>query len=209
MPDCDYCGEGFADEDAYLDHLAAEHEGELGSIDRRRVADRTEDGGGLPFGPLVLVGLLVLAGGLVFWVTFFMGGGNASTSAGTFSDPVQQPSNVGGVHAHGPMTVVVDGDEIDFSRDRFQVRQTGERAFHFERGDGTQYHLHANGVTVEYALESLDIGVRESALAYQDTVYNESSGDIVRYTVNGQEVNPERYTIQPDDDVRVVVNSSS
>ena len=42
MPDCDYCEESFADEDAYLDHLADVHEGELGAIDRRRVADRAE-----------------------------------------------------------------------------------------------------------------------------------------------------------------------
>ena len=75
MPECDYCGESFADEDAYLDHLAAGHEGELGRIDRQRVADRDpSDGGGLSLGPVVLVGLLVLAGGLVVWVTFFMGG---------------------------------------------------------------------------------------------------------------------------------------
>jgi hypothetical protein len=34
MPNCDYCGDSFADEDAYLDHLATDHdESELGSIE--------------------------------------------------------------------------------------------------------------------------------------------------------------------------------
>lgn len=78
MPDCDYCGESFADEDAYLAHLGAEHAGELGPIDRRRVAasgGAGDDEGGFPLGPTVLVGLLVLSGVLVVWVTFFMGAG--------------------------------------------------------------------------------------------------------------------------------------
>jgi len=74
MPDCDYCKESFGDEDAYLAHLATEHEGELGAIDRRRVESRDGDDGGLSAGPVVLVGLLVLSGVLVVWVTFFMGG---------------------------------------------------------------------------------------------------------------------------------------
>jgi len=80
MPECDYCGESFADEDAYLDHLAAAHEGELGRIDRRRVADHQGASGdgdeGVGLGPVILVGLLALAGVLVVYVTFFMGGGN-------------------------------------------------------------------------------------------------------------------------------------
>jgi hypothetical protein len=74
MPECDYCEEAFDDEDGYLDHLAAEHEADLGAIDRRRVeAHDADDGGGLSLGPVVLVALLVLSGMLVVWVTFFMG----------------------------------------------------------------------------------------------------------------------------------------
>jgi hypothetical protein len=83
MPECDYCGESFADEDAYFEHLAAEHEGELGRIDQRRVADHdASDEGGISLGPVVLVGLLVLAGGLVVWVTFFMGGSDGPSGDG-------------------------------------------------------------------------------------------------------------------------------
>jgi hypothetical protein len=75
MPECDYCEASFGDEDAYLDHLAAEHEGELGAIDRRRVEAHDGDGdGGLSLGPVVLVALLALSGALVVWVTFFTGG---------------------------------------------------------------------------------------------------------------------------------------
>jgi hypothetical protein len=94
MPECDYCEESFDDEDGYLDHLAAEHEGELGAIDRRRVEARDADGGGgLSLGPVVLVTLLVLSGVLVVWVTFFMGGnGGAGTDPGE-SGPREIPDD--------------------------------------------------------------------------------------------------------------------
>lgn len=206
MPECDYCGESFGDEDAYLDHLAAEHEGELGSIDRRRVAGRDGDDGGFPVGPVALVGLLVLAGGLVVWVTFFMGSGGASANGAPFEDPVEDPSNLGGVHSHGPMTVVVDGRQLDFSQEQYQLQAD---AFHFEGGDGSRYHLHAEGVTLEFALESLGIGVQRDALAFDGTVYNESRGHTVVYEVNGEPVDPETYTLQQGDSVRVVANRSA
>ncbi|MFC7248986.1 DUF3105 domain-containing protein [Halomicroarcula sp. GCM10025324] len=62
MVDCDYCSEAFEDEDGYLSHLAAEHEGELGSIDKRRVAQHTsDDGDGFPV-VLVAVGVVVALG---------------------------------------------------------------------------------------------------------------------------------------------------
>jgi hypothetical protein len=81
MPECDYCGESLGDKDAYLSHLASEHEGELSAIDQRRVADHDDGGSGFPVGPVVLVGLLGLAGGLVIWVTFFMGVGGGNGGA--------------------------------------------------------------------------------------------------------------------------------
>jgi hypothetical protein len=75
MPECEYCEESFGAEDEYLDHLAAEHEGDLGAIDRRRVqAHEDESSSGLSLGPAVLLVLLVLSGVLVVWVAFFMGG---------------------------------------------------------------------------------------------------------------------------------------
>jgi hypothetical protein len=59
MEDCDYCEESFDDEPAYLDHLAAEHEGELGRIDRRRVQQRTTDDEGRSTVTYVGLGLAV------------------------------------------------------------------------------------------------------------------------------------------------------
>lgn len=84
MPDCDYCGESFDGEDAYLNHLADEHMGELGPIDRRKVE---EHGGGtddllssIPTGPLALVFVIGVSIALIVYVTFFFGSGSGSTN---------------------------------------------------------------------------------------------------------------------------------
>jgi len=76
MVDCDYCGASFDGEDAYLDHLAESHEGELGAIDQRRVDSRgSDDDSGVSL-TLVAAGVvLVLAVGAAIYVTQLSGGG--------------------------------------------------------------------------------------------------------------------------------------
>lgn len=87
MPDCDYCEASFDDEEEYLAHLQAEHEGELGRIDRRRVeeAGRTDEEGGLPTGPIIL-GLVLLVAVAVVAYTVAVGGGGTDGAA-TDADP--------------------------------------------------------------------------------------------------------------------------
>lgn len=117
MPDCDYCWEEFDGEDAYLDHLAAEHEGELSAIDERRVEEYTGGSGGLtedgfPVGPVVLVALIVGVGALVVYVTFFMGGtttasGLPDSGDGDVISQVQSEGGAGTGH-------VDPGEEINY-----------------------------------------------------------------------------------------------
>lgn len=79
MVDCDYCSGSFDDEDSYLEHLAAEHQGELGSIDQRRVAQRTdEESGSFPLGPVVIGGIVLVTVVLLVYVTQLSGGGGAA-----------------------------------------------------------------------------------------------------------------------------------
>lgn len=90
MVDCDYCGESFGGEDAYLDHLADSHEGELGSIDQRRVDSRaSESESGLPVGAVIGGIVVVLALGAGIYVTQL--GGNSGTS-GVSPDGVEAAS---------------------------------------------------------------------------------------------------------------------
>jgi len=80
MVDCEYCGESFDGDDAYLDHPAEVHDGELGAIDRRRVKKHTggEASNSLPVGPIVIGIVVVFAIGLTAYVTQLSGDGGGS-----------------------------------------------------------------------------------------------------------------------------------
>ena len=81
MPDCSYCGESFDDDQAHLVHLREEHEGELGTIDKRRVDEELDpqDDGEFPTGPVVLGIVLAVAVAIVGYVIFIAGGTGGAT----------------------------------------------------------------------------------------------------------------------------------
>jgi len=224
MPECSYCGESFEDETSHARHLRDEHEGELGTIDQRRVEETLDDDtGGIPTGPLVL-GLVVLAAVLVVvYVVVFVGGGDASPATETTADldagaasldeVAQTPGPAGSAHEHGTIEVVIDGQEIDFSRETYQLQAD---KFHFEGGDGRIWHTHATGVTLEWAMATLNIGVSEDTVVFDGTVYRDSDpGTDVTVEVNGQPVDPQSYVLegtsaanaQNGDHVRIIVET--
>ncbi|PSQ15149.1 hypothetical protein BRD00_15480 [Halobacteriales archaeon QS_8_69_26] len=87
MHECDYCDAEFDDEDAYLDHLGDEHEGELGLIDRRRVEGK-DDEGGIAAGPIVIALVLGISIAGVLGATYlFSGGGGGAAGADTSANP--------------------------------------------------------------------------------------------------------------------------
>ncbi|WP_435319570.1 hypothetical protein [Haloarchaeobius sp. TZWSO28] len=204
MHDCDYCGDSFDAEGAYLRHLRDEHPDDLGRIEQRRVAD-LDDGDGIPTSTLALgaagVVFALIVGGLLVSLS---GGSSASAANALASDSVRQPASLGTVHQHGGMTVTIDGQSLDFSQSQYQLQ---DDYFHYENGGGSQWHVHGQGVTLEYALESLGMGVTENALAFGDDVYRSGQGSTVVYEVNGQAVNPESYVLKNGDDVRVVAEN--
>ncbi|WP_136717034.1 hypothetical protein [Halorientalis salina] len=218
MPDCNYCEESFADEEAYLEHLHAAHdEGELSRIDRRRVEQEVgyEEDGGLPTGPLIIGGLLLFTMGVLVYVTFFVWGGSG-TASGPMADVAQTPTNVGDAHEHGKINVTIDGQTLDFSQARFQNPQESP-AFHFEGGDGSAWHVHAEGVTLEYGMATLGIDVNRTAVTYQDTTYRDSDPNTnVIVQVNNESVNPATYELsgvdsatgQGGDFVRIIVETN-
>jgi sulfur carrier protein ThiS len=194
MEDCDYCGESFDGEAAYLDHLRAAHADELGPIDRRRVGDVEREGSALPVGPLALVLVIGSTVAIVAYVTFFAGGGGtASGSVGP----------AGSAHYHGSMEMSVLGERVDFSRSEYQLR---DDRFHFEAGEGTRWHAHATGVTLGYAMEALGFDVTRTSVTYEGTTYRDSDeGYDVTVAVNGNRVTPEEYVLREGDRIRVVV----
>lgn len=195
MPECDYCGDSFDDEDAYLRHLAAEHEGELSRIDQRRVDGTGSSSGsdsgmssnatvGLAGLSIVMLAAVVLTGYLV--VT----GGSSG----------EGPTDQGAVHEHGTMTATIDGEQLDLTSPEFAGADT---AFHFHGNEQQKYgdyvwHKHARGVTLQYALKTLGIEVNDAGteLTYNGTTYAErDSGTTVDIEVNGEAVEPASHDV--------------
>ncbi|MFB6227501.1 MAG: C2H2-type zinc finger protein [Halobacteriales archaeon] len=187
MSDCSYCGESFNSESDYLAHLETAHEDELGPIDRRRIGDDEEEGIGLRgiiVGALVVIPVVVVA-----YVLFFTG----NTPSSGLENPVITPTNVGSVHEHGTINVTIGGTELDFSRGAFQnAREYG--AFHFEGGDGEVWHVHAQQVTLQYAMWTLGIGVTEDSVRYDGETYTEENATVI-VEVNGEPVDPTTYEL--------------
>jgi len=205
VPDCDYCGESFDAEAARDDHLRETHRGELGRIDRRRLGLDADDAdeSGSSVGVLLLGAVLAIGVVAVAVTTFVTGGGGGAGGAG------EGPTNVGGVHYHGTVDVVIDGEAVDFSEPRYQYRTTGEDAFHFEGGDGSEWHGHAEGVTLAFAMDSVGIEVTETTVTFNGTTYDDADADTnVTVAVDGDPVTPDEYVLEDGDHIRIVVDRS-
>ncbi|MDF9746870.1 hypothetical protein [Natrinema salsiterrestre] len=202
MPECEYCDASFEDEERYNTHLETDHYDELGPIDRRRIGAETDDeNSDRPIGLIVLGVFLVVAIGVGVFV--FLSSSNGSSAE---FEAEQQPSNIGSVHTHGTIEVAIDGQQIDFSQEQYQLQAD---AFHFENGEGTRWHVHAQGVTLEYGMATLGIDVTESTVTFQGTTYRDSdSNTSVTVTVNGESVTPSDYVLREGDRVRIIADRS-
>lgn len=192
MPDCNYCEESFDDEEAYLEHLHADHdESELSRIDSRRVEQHTgaDEGGGLPTGPLIIVGILAFTGLVLVYVTFFVGGDGPPGNG----DVAQTPYGLDTVHGHGTINVTIDGRTLDFSQQQYQVQ---DDAFHFEGGNGDVWHTHAQGVTLEYAMSTLGIDVNRTTVTFDGETHSARDPNTeVVIEVDDRSVNPKTYVL--------------
>ncbi|NEU55589.1 hypothetical protein [Halorussus sp. MSC15.2] len=205
MEDCEHCGASFDDEAAYLRHLRDEHGDELGRIERRRVAELdAEDGGSNAVMYGTGIGVILL-GGLLAYLLFFSGGAPGSSGAETGGAGTNGPSAIGSVHYHGTINVSIGGERLDFSRQRFQLQAD---AFHFENGDGQRWHVHAEDVTLAYAMQTLGIEVTNETVTYDGTTYGDDPNETVEVRVNGEPVTPSEYVLQKGDHVRIVANAS-
>lgn len=212
MPECDYCEESFDSESAYLGHLEAEHEGELGRLDQRRVDD-LDEGRSLDVGAIVLA--VVVVGGLLVGVY-------AAVISGGFGSDAEGPH--GSAHEHGVMYMEVNGEPVNFAQDKYLLQ---DEHFHFDRpedrirsSDRFVWHVHSQGVTLQYALESLGMSVSDdgSELAFEGETYRDDDPDTaVRIRVDNRAVEPAEYELSgthetgakngEGDTIRVIISS--
>lgn len=189
MPECDYCGASFEEEDAYLTHLGDDHGGELGRIDRRRVEQHQRDDSSIdiPTGPAVLVGIILVAAAFVTYLT-------------VFSD---QNQAVGSTHIHGTITMTIDGEQVPVAQ------EGGSAAFHFH-GNSRQWHVEATDVSLKQALSIVGVEISEGRITYDGTTYRQAdSNTTITIEVNGRQVVPGEYILTDGDSVRITINTGS
>lgn len=209
--DCEYC-DSTVTESNYLSHLKEEHFDELSNIDRRRVVDNLGPPNRSHRNKLLVAGAVIIIGlsALIYFGAFVVFGplGSSSDGGGESYEPE---------HEHGTLTVVIDGDELDFTESQYVMQ---DECFHFHDGEGEVWHTHCDGVTLEEALETLGIQVTETAITIHGTEYNDTAPDTsVSVTVNGETVDYETYELQgvgllneardgAGDDIRIQISTT-
>jgi hypothetical protein len=113
------------------------------------------------------------------------------------------------LHVHGNISFTVDGETIDFGRDKYQ-RASHNHHFHFEGGHADPWHAHSAYVTLAYAMSTLEgINMTDDHVTYNGTAYAYEGGDAtVTIRVNGEPVDPTEYYLKDGDSVTIEITSS-
>lgn len=197
-PHCTYCGETVPD-DEYEKHLEQTHGGELTAIDQRRLGPTSGEPKTRNLALYAGVGVVVTVFVLGYGILFLGSGDDASPAA-------VQPDVANQIHEHGTITVEHDGTAVDFNQPQFIER---DGCFHFHAYDDAQvWHAHCEDVTIEYALETLGIGVTAERFSIDDQEYAEEDGDDVSVTVDGEDVDPQEYVLEGTESVEEAANGA-
>ncbi|MFP8951884.1 hypothetical protein ACLI4Z_02760 [Natrialbaceae archaeon A-arb3/5] len=207
---CPYCDESVPDS-TYEAHLRREHGEELTPIDRRRVGGH--DDGASRRNAVLYAGIgIVLAAFAVGYLVLVFGPGMTSSSAAV------QPDESAPVHEHGTIDVQYDDTVVEFDDSQYLER---DDCFHFHGyDDAAVWHTHCEGVTIEYALETLGMDVTVDRFAIGNETFAEENGDDISVTADGEDVDPQEYVLEgvesvddaaagAGDHVEIVVESSS
>jgi hypothetical protein len=108
-----------------------------------------------------------------------------AVSAATFS-PATTAAKFGGLnsaHEHAAFIVKLDGKEINFAQQKYQVRSP---YIHVENFDGTTLHKHASKAPFGEFLKSLGMNIANGCFVMDDgTQYCDTNRKLLRFFVNG------------------------
>lgn len=111
-------------------------------------------------------------------------------------------------HPHGALDVTIEGDEVDFSKEKYVK---ADEAFHFHGDEnGSRWHGHSFNITVSYAISTFPgINLTNDTLTFEGTTYREDDpGTTITVKVNGEPVNPSTYILKDGDSISIEVNTS-
>jgi hypothetical protein len=107
---------------------------------------------------------------------------------------------LGSAHEHAAFLVKIDGNIIDFSQSKYQVRSP---YIHVENGDGLTLHKHAISVPFGEFLKSVGMDIQDNCFIMDDGKKycdNDADGKKLVFLVNGQtEESAKDYVLQDGD----------
>lgn len=204
MVECKFCEKKFDSSTEMHIHWGEEHEDELNSHQKEKVKkaerereekkkDQKRTYERYAYTGIAVLAVLGLAAGAYMFMPDSAIGGTGSIG------------QAGSSHHHADFAVYVNGDRIDFSQRKYQVRD--QRA-HVEGGDGDVVHSHAQGATFEYFMNTVGIQYNATYMQASGEEYYENQTHEVRMFINREgewkEVEPKPFLFTGGDRILLV-----
>lgn len=109
---------------------------------------------------------------------------------------------LGSAHVHAVFEVMLDGQPIDFSQQKYQVRT---QYIHVEGGDGTTLHRHSSKVPVGEFFKSVNMDIRDDCFVLDNGAQFCDDSKQLRFFVNGTERSSiNDYILQDNDRILII-----
>ena len=143
---------------------------------------------------IIVPAVIVLLGIMAYAVTVY---------SGHLERPDQNFGALGSEHVHAAFAVKINGEELDFSQEKYQVQS---QYIHVENNDGNTLHRHATGVPVGEFFASLGMNVTDSCFTLENkTSYCSDGNSNLEFYVNGNKTNSiANYILKEDDRILIV-----
>ena len=148
-----------------------------------------------------ILGLLI-GGGAVYVGTMDM---HNSHSHGD-THPIGYADSADQVHVHSDFLVIVDGEQIDFTADKYQTTSEQELAedIHLHDNVGHVIHRHADDVTLGEFFDSFGYTLTNDCFTQSDSLENCSDENELLVFVNDERIdNPSEYINQEEDRILI------
>jgi hypothetical protein len=122
--------------------------------------------------------------------------------------PNQNFGDLGSEHVHAAFAVKINGEKLDFSQEKYQVRS---QYMHVENNDGNTLHRHATGVPVGEFFNSVGMNITDNCFTLENkTSYCSNGNSNLEFYVNGNKTNSiANYVFNEDDRILIVYGNKN
>jgi hypothetical protein len=110
-------------------------------------------------------------------------------------------------HIHADFLIIVDGQEIDLSKDDFMsiAERILHKGVHLHDNNGKVIHFHAPNITLAEFLSSLKINLTSNCLTVEEVDYCNGDTENLKLYVNNEERTVDLTTYVPEDEDKVLL----